>query len=94
MLAARGRGAAVVAAAVRGALRGEHPDADHAPLFPRLRDRGLLAFCICILFFSSPEDAAVITKVREPLGEVLRLAFVGPLCRSWVRYTTDSPAPP
>lgn len=66
MLAARGRSAAAVAAAVRGALRGEHPDADQAPLPPRLCARGLLGFLYLDFFFflfSSREDAAVITKI-------------------------------
>lgn len=89
MLAARGRGAAAVAASVRGALRGEHPDADHAPLSPGCAPGAswlfVFAFSFLFFFFSSREDAAVITKVRGARGDVLRLAFLGPLCRSWAR---------
>lgn len=90
MLAARGRGAAPVAAAVRGALRGQHPAADHAPLRPRRLPAGRpgppgFLYLDFFFFFSSREDAAVITKVRGALGEVLRLAFLGPLCRPWAR---------
>lgn len=51
MLAARGRGAAAVAAPVRGALRGEHPDADHAPLSPGCEPGASWLFVFAFSFF-------------------------------------------
>lgn len=56
MLAARGRSAAAVAAPVRGALRGEHPDADHAPLSPGCEPGAswLLVFAFSFFLFLQP----------------------------------------
>lgn len=86
MQAARGRGAAAVAVAVRGALRASSPTRT-TRLFPPAASPGPPGFLYLDFFppFSSREDAAVITKVREALGEVLRSACLGPLCRSRAR---------
>lgn len=79
MQAARGRGAAAVAAAVRGALRASTPTRT-TRLFPPAASPGPPGFLYLDFFppFSSREDAAVITKVRGARGGSPPLGLLGP----------------
>lgn len=78
MQAARGRGAAAVAAAVRGALRAS-TSTRTTRLFPRAASPGPPGFLYLDFFFpfSSREDTAVITKVRGAWGGS-SLGLLGP----------------